>query len=55
MNINFLLCLLMSKYLNDTFKEKYSKLRYNLSILCHFKVGLILKEAQNANEINFLQ
>ena len=28
------------------FNEKYSKLRYNLSIPCHFKVELILKEAQ---------
>ena len=28
---------------NNTFKEKYSKLLYNLIILCHFKFGLILK------------
>ena len=34
-------CLWVSIW-NNTFKEKYHTLRYNLSITCHFKVGVIL-------------
>ena len=40
---NFYYVYLWVSIWNITFKEKYSKLRHNLSIPCHFKVGLILK------------
>ena len=36
---------------NNTFKENYSELRYNLSIPCHFKVGLILKLPQKCKRM----